>query len=172
MPYRLWPSLIVTLAQTALAPLLGISLTSEPGWAASPPAPTLLYRLETTCSIRGAKAVDCVVEALQDDQATLYRHSIGPVVETIRISDGPLRMARLDPATGAWRSLGSAEAQFSSNTICFDGRDLCVFNPNYLNSVREERVDEFEGRDRVLVRFDGDGRVLLTCYDQGCEALP
>jgi hypothetical protein len=112
-----------------------------------------------------------VVDAREENGATVYRHTIGTLVETIRISDGPLRMERLDAGTGRWRSLRSAEVQFSTNTICFDGRDLCVLNPNYLNSVREERVDELEGRDRVHVRFGDDGRLLLTCYDRGCEVV-
>jgi hypothetical protein len=155
----------------ALAPVLLAPVLATAGHAAGPPSAVALYQLETTCSLRGARPVDCVVDVREDKGATVYRHTIGTLVETIRISDGPLRMDRLNTATGKWRSLRSAEVQFSSNTVCFDERDLCVLNPNYLNSVREERVDELEGRDRVLVLFGDDGRVLLTCYDQGCEAV-
>jgi len=44
-------------------------------------------------------------------------------------------------------------------------------NPNYLNSVREDRQDlRLQGRDLVKVHFGPDGRVNATCYDEGCEA--
>jgi hypothetical protein len=67
--------------------------------------------------------------------------------------------------------LRSAGALFSSNSICFNGRELCVVNPNYLNSVREDRQDlRLQGRDLVKVHFGPDGRVNATCYDAGCEA--
>lgn len=160
-------AVIPTLIPTALAALAMAPVAA----AAQLDTPTPIYRLETSCSMRGAKPVDCVVEVTEENGATVYRHTIGWVVETIRITDGPLRMTRFDKAAGQWKPLRSAEAQFSTNTVCFDARDLCVLNPNYLNSVREERVDALEGRDRVLVRFGPDGRVLLTCYDQGCEGL-
>ncbi len=171
MPHHRLHAQTLCLSVAAVAPFLLTPLLLSGGHAAGQPAAVPLYRLETTCSLGGARAVDCVVDAREDNGATVYRHTIGTQVETIRISDGPLRMERQDAATGRWRSLRSAEAQFSTNTICFDGRDLCVLNPNHLNSVREERVDELEGRDRVLVRFGDDGRLLLTCYDQGCEVV-
>lgn len=167
MQFRPRHAVLPTLIPTALAALALAPVAAAPQRDAS----TRLYQLETTCSLRGAKPVDCVVEASEENGATVYRHTIGSVVETIRITDGPLRMTRFDKTAGQWIPLRSAEAQFSTNTVCFDGRDLCVLNPNYLNSVREERVDALEGRDRVLVRFGPDGRVLLTCYDQGCEGL-
>mgnify|MGYP007019758134 FL=1 len=65
----------------------------------------------------------------------------------------------------------SAAARFSTNTICFNGRDLCAINPNYLNSVREDRPDATAGRDLVKVQFGADGRIDLTCYDDGCKGV-
>ncbi|MCP9927005.1 hypothetical protein [Cyanobium sp. CH-040] len=132
---------------------------------------TTLYRLETTCTIRGGAPQDCVVEVTDEGDSTVYRHTIGSRVEVIRVSDPPLRMGILDAPSGRWRQVKSAGARFSTNTICYDDRDLCVINPNHLNSVREERVDSLEGRDLVGVRFGADGRVILTCYDEGCEGL-
>jgi hypothetical protein len=146
---------------------IGHSLSVAPSLAQT----TLLYRLETTCTIRGGAAQDCVVEVSDEGDTTMYRHTIGSRVEVIRVSDPPLRMSILDAPTGRWRQVKSAGARFSTNTICYDDRDFCVINPNHLNSVREERVDSLEGRDLVGVRFGADGRVILTCYDEGCEGL-
>ena len=110
------------------------------------------------------------VEAVNDGGATLYRHQIGSDTITIRISDSPVRMARWDGASKQWQNLKRASARFSANTVCFNGRELCVINPNYLNSVREDRQDlRLQGRDLVKVHFGADGRVDATCYDAGCE---
>ncbi|MEO1002481.1 MAG: hypothetical protein AAFX65_05140 [Cyanobacteria bacterium J06638_7] len=130
-----------------------------------------LYRLETTCTLSGGSPQPCVVEAIDEGEFITYRHSIGAVSETIRIADAPVRMGRLQSGTDGWEFLSSAGARFSSNTICFNGDDLCVVNPNYLNSIREERPDSTQGRDLVMVRFGDDGRVVLTCYDEGCAEL-
>jgi hypothetical protein len=46
-----------------------------------------------------------------------------------------------------------------------------VVNPNYLNSVREEKTEALAGRDLVGVKFSPDGRVSLTCYDEACEGV-
>lgn len=129
----------------------------------------VLYKLNTTCSIKGAAPVACTVEAVEDGDATLYRHRVGSLTETIRISDNPIRMARWDGSSKQWTSLQRAAARFSSNTICFDGRALCVVNPNYLNSVREDNPAVTAKRDLVKVHFGADGRINASCYDDGCE---
>jgi hypothetical protein len=162
MQSRIRPVAVMVLCAGAAMPLAAL-----PSRAQS----TTLYRLETTCTIRGGAPQDCVVEAIDEGDTTVYRHTIGSRVEVVRVSDPPLRMSILDAPTGRWRQVQSAGARFSTNTICYDDRDLCVINPNHLNSVREERVDSLEGRDLVGVRFGADGRVILTCYDEGCEGL-
>jgi hypothetical protein len=128
-----------------------------------------LYTLRTQCSLRGAAAVPCTVEAIDEGGATVYRHQIGSAVETIRISDKPVRMALWDGSSKQWRSLARASARFSSNTVCFNGTDLCVINPNYLNSVRESSPYATAQRDLVKVNFGADGRINASCYDDGCE---
>jgi hypothetical protein len=130
-----------------------------------------LYKLETSCSIKGGPAQPCVVEAVDEGDATIYTHRIGKQVQKIRISDAPVRMSLWDPTSKSWVVLQSAGARFSTNTICFNGRDLCVVNPNYLNSVREEKTEALAGRDLVGVKFSPDGRVSLTCYDEACEGV-
>jgi hypothetical protein len=55
--------------------------------------------------------------------------------------------------------------------VCFNGRDLCVVNPNYLNSVVQDRPEAMAGRDLVQVFFGKDGRINLSCYDDGCQKV-
>lgn len=130
----------------------------------------VLYRLETKCSQRNAAPVRCRVEVSNEADATLYRHTIGQEVTTVRVTAEPSRMAIWDPASERWRNLRNAEARFSTNTVCFNNRDLCVVNANYLNSLLEDRPD-LRGRDYVRAHFGSDGRVDVICYDRGCELL-
>lgn len=112
-----------------------------------------------------------MVEAVNEGSATLYRHIMGKTVETIRVTESPVRMSVWVDSTKTWKNLDNAAARFSTNTICFNGRDLCAINPNYLNSVREERPDATAGRDLIKVEFGADGRIDLTCYDDGCKGV-
>jgi hypothetical protein len=151
---------------------LGLAHAQSPAGAKSPePAQPsrLLYSLTTRCSLAGGPPQPCTVEAIDEGINTLYRHRIGQETVTIRITDKPVTMARLDASGRQWVPLRSAGALFSTNTICFNGRELCVVNPNYLNSVREDRSDlRLQGRDLVKVHFGADGRVDASCYDAGC----
>jgi hypothetical protein len=54
--------------------------------------------------------------------------------------------------------------------VCFNGTDLCVVNPNYLNSLRQEKGAALNGRDLLKVTFGSDGRINAYCYDDGCPA--
>ncbi|MEB3182868.1 MAG: hypothetical protein VKN15_00585 [Cyanobacteriota bacterium] len=135
------------------------------------PAPgrsEVLYKLSTTCSLAGAAPQPCTVEAVNEGEATLYRHQIGAATETIRVTDAPVRMSRWIAASKTWEPLKDAAARFSANTVCFNGRQLCAVNPNYLNSVRQDNPNALAQRDLVKVRFDGTGRVNASCYDDGC----
>jgi hypothetical protein len=162
------PSMPLLLAAMALGLVL-------PSAQARAEAKETLYSLETRCSVAGGEPEPCVVEATKDAEGTTYRHTIGErpdtVSITVRITDAPVRMRVWDVAKNTWTPLSSAAARFSTNTICFNGRDLCAVNANYLNSVREERPDATAGRDLVQVRFDESGRVDLTCYDDGCKEV-
>jgi hypothetical protein len=131
----------------------------------------VLYKLKTQCSLGAGNPRPCQVEAINEKGATLYRHTIGGTTETIRVTDQPVRMERWDAKTKGWLFLNSAAARFSRNTVCFNGRDLCVVNPNYLNSVQEDRPEAMAGRDLVQVVFGKDGRINLSCYDDGCQKV-
>lgn len=156
------------------APSTAAPATSAPAPAsgAAAPAEAILYKLATTCSLAGAAPVSCTVEAINQGANTLYRHRIGAVTETIRITDDPVTMAIWKPGDKQWQQLRNAAARFSTNTICFNDRDLCVINPNYLNSVRQDDpTARLKGRDLVRVHFGPDGRVDASCYDAGCELV-
>jgi len=160
-----------SLACLGLTALLASAFSPAPALAQTKSAGKTLYTLKTQCSIQRGQPQACVVEAIQEGEATLYRHTIGTTVQTVRITDNPVRMSLWNGKSRSWQNLSSAGARFSTNTICFNGRDLCVVNANYLNSVREERPDASAGRDLVQVRFDETGRVNLTCYDDGCKEV-
>ncbi|MEB3321760.1 MAG: hypothetical protein VKI81_02945 [Synechococcaceae cyanobacterium] len=131
-----------------------------------------LYRLTTTCSLAGAAPVPCTIEAKEEGDTTVYRHTIGRRTESVRISDQPVRMSIWRSASRSWEPVRNAAARFSTNTICFNGVELCAVNPNYLNSVREDRAGTgLEGRDLVMVHFGSDGRVDASCYDDACRLI-
>lgn len=140
------------------------------GLHAGPARAEVLYSLETKCALQGAAPVACRVEAVDEEGATLYRHRIGTTTHTLRISDQPSRLTLWDPETKSWRPLRNAAVRFSTNTLCLNDRDLCVVNPNYLNSLLQERPD-FRGRDLVRAHFAANGRVDIICYDSGCDLL-
>ena len=146
--------------------LTGVAITLS----LCPARAEVLYSLQTKCSPRGGPPVACQVEAVDEEGATLYRHTIGPTVRTLRISDQPSRLSLWDASGNRWTSLRNAEMRFSTNTLCLNDRELCVVNPNYLNSVLQERPD-FRGRDLVRAHFNRDGRVDILCYDTGCDLV-
>ncbi|EDY37196.1 conserved hypothetical protein [Cyanobium sp. PCC 7001] len=154
----------------ASATVLAAALPADPVKAET----TELYTLETTCTVKGGQPQPCVVKAMDDEEegVTTYLHSLGGSDFSIRVSDdAPLTMSAMAPGSSSWVQLGQAHARFSTNTICFNGGELCVVNPNYLNSVREDNPDASAGRDLVGVKFGADGRVVITCWDEGCEEV-
>ena len=161
------------LNRNTLGRRIGLLAAAASALAAAPALAeaTTLYKLDTKCSIKGGDPQACVVEAINEGNATVYRHIMGNTVETIRVTDSPVRMSQWTKGSKTWTNLKSAAARFSTNTICFNGRDLCVVNPNYLNSVREDRPDATAGRDLIRVKFGADGRIDLTCYDDGCKGV-
>jgi hypothetical protein len=154
--------------QASLLPLAVLAVLGS----AAPGHSQVLYKLETKCSLNGAAPVACTVEATDEGESTLYKHTIGNVVETVRITDKPVTISRWDEASRSWTRVQRADARFSTNTICFNNRQLCVVNPNYLNSVREDRAGtNLDGRDLVIVHFGKDGRVDASCYDDACALV-
>jgi len=167
LPFRLLrtaPLPLLVTVPLAMVPLVALLL----GWAA-PGRAELLYRLNTRCSLAAASPQPCSVEAVNEGDTTTYQHTIGRRRETIRISDAPLRVVRRQLSTAQWQPVRLISARFSTATICFDGRMLCVVNPNYLNSVRLSNPLQMTGRELVRIHFGRDGRIDASCYDEGCE---
>lgn len=130
----------------------------------------VLYTLGTKCTLKGAAPVACQVEAVNEKGATLYRHTIGSTTHTLRITDQPSSFSLWDGGSKSWQTLRNATVLFSSNTLCFNDKDFCVVNPNYLNSLVQERPD-FRSRDLIRAHFASDGRVDILCYDSGCDLV-
>ncbi len=164
---------VQTMASGAIRPVLlagwltAALMTATPGRSAE----VLLYKLETQCIQASSAAVNCMVEALNEGKSTRYRHHIGQTIKTVRITDEPLTMTLWKPETRSWVSLRNASGRFSTNTVCFNDQELCVINPNYLNSVRQDNPTRMAGRDLVMVHFGADGRLDASCYDAGCDVV-
>lgn len=140
--------------------------------ASEPPQTTLLYTLNTTCTLRRAAAVPCVVQAVDVGEATEYRHRIGKSTFTYRVFDEPyVRIEGLNPNTRQWAPARNATIHLGHNELCFNDQALCVVNPNYLNSVREAAGTTFVGRERMGLAFGRQGRVEVVCFDKGCDRL-
>lgn len=155
----------------SLLPLGGallLAASAVPGVAKA----QLLYTITTTCSLKGAAPVPCVVEAMDVGESTEYRHKFGATKVTYRVFDDPyVRIDGMNPATGSWTPARNATIRFSSNELCFNDRAFCVINPNYLNSVRQEAGTTFSGRDLIGLSFGSNGRVDVVCFDEGCSRL-
>lgn len=151
----------------ALLTGIGLALVLHPD---GPARAEVLYTLDTRCALRDASPIPCRVEAVNEAGATLYRHTLAGLTHTLRISDQPARFTFQAPGSPSWVPLRNATVRFSTNTLCLNGTDLCVVNPNYLNSLLQERPD-FRGRDLVRVHFAANGRVDLLCYDGGCDLI-
>jgi len=61
---------------------------------------------------------------------------------------------------------------FSTNTICFNGLDLCVVKPQTTSTASPVRDNHRHGRQDLLVAglFAEDGRIN-PLYDEGCERI-
>jgi len=172
--FRIWQAHLRPMRRPPLVPLIAGTALVTAGLLlidASPLHAEPLYTLTTLCSVAGAPPSRCTVEAVDQGSVTLYRHRIGKQETVIGISEDPyVRMGRWNPATSSWQPLSSATARLSANTVCFNGTDLCVVNPNYLNSLRQEKGAVLNGRDLLKVTFGSDGRINAYCYDDGCPS--
>lgn len=131
-----------------------------------------LYTLQTTCSLQGASPAPCLVEAVDVGESTEYRHRIGSTTVVYRIFDEPyVRIEGRNPGSGNWMPVRNAVIHFPDNQLCFNDKALCVVNPNYLNSVREEAGSTLTGRELVGLAFGSHGRVEIVCFDEGCQRL-
>jgi hypothetical protein len=75
------------LAPGAAAALFTGLMAGQPVHSAA--GATLLYSLDTWCSLNGTKAVACRVDAIDEGEATIYRHRIGSEERLVRIREQP-----------------------------------------------------------------------------------
>ena len=138
--------------------------------AQSQPAPRLLYRLETNCSVTDVQN-RCTVEAFDGSSSTVYRTTLKGETISFRLIDEPERRgAQLwDGQTRSWVALDELSMDFTSNELCINGQQLCMINPNYFASIRDDHPSLRS--DLIVARFDAkDGRLAAICYSrQACE---
>lgn len=77
-----WPCRRIGLLAAAATGLAATALAAAPALAQS----DTLYKLDTKCSVKGGEPQACVIEAVNEGSATLYRHIIG---KTSRRSASP-----------------------------------------------------------------------------------
>ncbi|MFM7311901.1 MAG: hypothetical protein ACKO0M_01830 [Cyanobium sp.] len=130
-----------------------------------------LYTLQTNCSLAGV-AHRCQVEAFDGRDATVYRTTIAGTRTTFRLIDTPGRRAAeiWKGESRSWVSLDKLSLDFESRTLCLNGDQLCVENPNYFASLTQEYPDL--GSDLIVARFAArTGRLSAICYSrEACNA--
>lgn len=152
------------------AAIAGLAIAA-PGPARSKPAATLLYALDTDCSVQGDVS-RCKVEAYDAKGTTLYRTTVNNTRISFRLVDlTDLRGAQIWNGTAkAWVGLDRLSLDFKTNTFCINGDALCFTNPNYFASLREQYPTL--RADLIKARFNTkDGRLAAICYSQeACDA--
>lgn len=136
-----------------------------------PAAAETLYTLESRCSLRG-DSQPCIIEAVDVNDTTEYRHRIGERTIVYRISEEPTVRIEGRVDGGAWKSVENAWIRFSANELCFNHGSFCVINPTFLDDVRADGSGSaFQGRETVGLSFGDQGRVEIACFDNGCTRL-
>lgn len=155
----------------AFAAAIAALVITTPWPARSKPAATLLYSLDTDCSVSGAVS-RCKVEAFDARGTTLYRTTVNDSRISFRLVDlSDLRGAQIwDTQTKGWVGLDRLSLDFKTNTFCINGEALCFTNPNYFASLREQYPTL--RADLIKARFSAsDGRLAAICYSQeACDA--
>ena len=138
--------------------------------AQAQPAPTLLYKLETNCSLKDVQS-RCTVEAFDGNTSTVYRTTANGETISFRLIDEPDRRGAQiwDTQTKGWVALDELSMDFTSNELCINGQQLCMINPNYFASVRDDHPNLRS--DLIVARFDAkDARLAAICYSrEACE---
>ena len=162
----------ISLLSAATVAIAGVwGLAAAPAQAQSQLAATALYTLQTNCSVRG-EAKRCQVEAFDGSDATVYRTTINGERTSFRLIDSPgHRSAQLWSSEGrTWVALDRLSLDFETSTLCLNGDALCVENPNYFASLRQDYPDLRS--DLIVARFDAaSGKLAAICYSrEACNA--
>lgn len=158
------------LAAAALAALTTLTATA-PVRAQANQTARPLYTLQTDCAVAG-EVGRCTVEAFDGNRATLYRTTVkGRRISFRLVDQSDLRGAQLwNPKQNAWVGLDRLSLDFATNTLCINGEELCIHNPNYFASLREEYPTLRS--DLIKARFTAkEGRLAAICYTrEACDA--
>jgi len=131
-----------------------------------------LYQLNTTCSAGTSKRFACQVTAVNVDDTTEYRHSFGGRTVAYRVIDSPyVRIEGQKSAGAPWSSVKNATINFKTQELCFNSRAFCVNNPTFLADVLVNGGNAIQGRTQVGMVFGSNGRVDVSCFDNGCNRL-
>ena len=173
---RSWPPVAPARPTTGLR-FLGAALTAVMALALSAAAGegkdslNRLYVLQTNCSVRG-KPQRCEVEAFDGKNATVYRTSIDGVRTSYRLVDTTgQRGAQLwSNDSRSWVALSKLSLDFDTRTLCLNGDELCIENPNYFASLRQQYPDLRS--DLIVARFDAKtAQLSAICYSrEACNA--
>jgi hypothetical protein len=129
-----------------------------------------LYTAETTCLWRG-KVDKCKVVATDTPDATTYRMTVAnQEAMTVRLGDRPLLRAQVwNQSNQSWEGLRQLTVLIPEQVVCFNGQ-LCVHNPNFVNSLLREKPGHRISKKMIRSRFDPQGEILAVCFDEGCTA--
>lgn len=162
-----WTALVLA----AMGTLLGLGAPDQVRAQANP-APVLLYNLETNCSLAGGAQSRCSVEAFDGKGATVYRTTVNGERISFRLLDQSHRQgAELwDNQKKGWVSLNRISLDFAANAICIDKDRLCIENPNYFQSLREDYPNLKS--DLIIATFNPEnGTLAAICYSRAaCDA--
>lgn len=171
-----WPRL-GSVRPLAPSPWLGAALTAALALATpaadaqSKESYSRLYVMQTNCSVRG-NPQRCQVEAFDGKTATVYRTTIDGVRTSYRLVDTPgQRGAQLwSNDSRSWVALNTLRLDFDTRTLCINGDELCVENPNYFASLRQQYPDLRS--DLIVARFNAKtAQLSAICYSrEACNA--
>lgn len=131
-----------------------------------------LYLINTTCSTPISPNVSCQVQAIDVDNSTEYHHRFGSRTVSYRVMEDPyVRIEGRASKSAPWTSVNNASINFKTEELCFNSKAFCVNNPTFLADVLTQGGDAIRGRTRIGMAFAGNGRVDVTCFDNGCDRL-
>ena len=131
-----------------------------------------LYVINTTCSTPNSPNFSCQVQAIDVDDSTEYRHRFGSRTVSYRVIEDPyVRIEGRASNNEAWTSVKNATINFKTEQLCFNNKAFCVNNPTFLADVLIQGGHAIQGRTRIGMAFADNGRVDVTCFDQGCDRL-
>ena len=131
-----------------------------------------LYVLDTTCSTPTSSNFSCQVQAINVDGSTEYRHLFGSRTVSYRVIDDPyVRIEGRGGNSAPWRSVKNASINFKAEELCFNSKAFCVKNPTFLADVLTQGGHAIQGRTLIGMAFADNGRVDVTCFDNGCTRL-